>query len=273
MFYITSDLHYSLDRQGDAATRALADAANRLGTPEDVLCLAGDIGADQDSIEACLELFAAFPGAKCAVAGNHDIWSEAGEDSWSRLNRLSDIFRLHGFHALEDGPFVNQDWGICGTMGWYDYSFRDDINVPDEAYRTKIYPGSGDMWGDALHVNWPYTDEEVCNGLVRKLKADLAGLKTERVFVVMHHLPLKSLLVHPRILVPRNWRFLNTFLGSEEFGRILRADPRVRCVASGHIHLNRTKRLGDQLYLTVGSNYERKQLVAYDGKNIEYLNF
>jgi predicted phosphohydrolase len=273
MFYITSDLHYSLDRQGDAATRSLAEAANRLGTPEDVLCLAGDIGANQDSIEACLELFAAFPGAKCAVAGNHDIWSEAGEDSWSRLNRLSYIFRLHGFHALEDGPFVHRDWGICGTMGWYDYSFRDDINVPDEAYRAKIYPRGGDMWGDALHVNWPYTDEEVCSSLARKLKADLAGFKMGRVFVVMHHLPLKSLLVHPRILVPHNWRFLNAFLGSEEFGRILTADSRVACVASGHIHLNRTKKLGSQLYLTVGSNYKAKQLVVYDGLKPKYRNF
>jgi predicted phosphohydrolase len=274
MYYIASDLHYSLDRQGDAATRRLAEAANRRATPDDVLCLAGDIGADQASIEACLKLFAAFPGAKCAVAGNHDIWSENGEDSWSRLERLSDIFRKHGFHALEDGPFVHQGWGICGTMGWYDYSFKDDIGIPDAAYRSKIYPDGDAMWGDALHVRWPYSDEEVNDRLARKLAADLASLEGQgKIFVAMHHLPLKSLLVHPRILVPRAWRFLNAFLGSEEYGRILKANPRVACVAAGHVHMARTKTVGNQLYLTVGSDYTSKQLVVYSDGTISFVNF
>jgi len=279
MIYVASDLHYDTqypNLRGNASVRSLAASLCTIGTPQDLLCLAGDLGTDKVSLGTCLDFFAGFPGKKCAVAGNHDVWVDpAKQDSWQRFQDLSDIFREHGFHALEDEPLVWNGWGIAGTMGWYDYSFADDINVPPGAYRDKMLPGAGTaMWSDALYVHWHLDDPQVTKLLANKLDLHLAALAREKqVLVVTHHLPTKKLLFHPRWAVSRQWRFLNAFLGSERFAEVISGHPNVSHVFSGHVHMSRETQLNGISYATVGGDYQTKELIAFDGSKLKRVKF
>jgi len=278
MIYVASDLHYDAQHpsfQGNVAVRRMAARLNANGTSQDLFCLAGDLGADETSMHECLNLFDGFAGQKCAVAGNHDIWVDPGQDSWEKFQASSKIFRKHGFHALEDEPLRWHGWGVAGTMGWYDYSFGDDPEIPLDAYRAKVFPEVGSaMWSDAAHVHWNLSDEEATLLFARKLAAHLQKLADEKqVLVITHHLPTKDLLFHPRWMVPRQWRFLNAFLGSEQFGHVIDAHANIRCAISGHIHLAREIRSEQTLFATAGSDYDNKDLLQYDGFKLKRFKF
>ncbi|MDD2786147.1 MAG: metallophosphoesterase [Patescibacteria group bacterium] len=275
MLYVTSDLHYRLDAQGDKATENLAQFVNNRSTRSDTLCIAGDIGSSDESIADCLALFAGFKGFKCAIAGNHDIWTEEG-DSLEHWKRLPDIFLKRDFWPLEAAPRVLGNLGLAGTIGWYDYSFRDEsLGVPIEAYRAKQCDRFPGIWNDALYVRWSHSDESFTALTLDKLHRQVVSLENSgasEIIVLMHHLPTKKLLL-PSWLVPKAWRFNNAFLGSDCYATMLAQHPRVRCVVSGHSHLRRTAEVDGRLYAGIGGDYLYKDLLTWDGKRIKRSRF
>ncbi len=262
--FFASDLHYGVDPEGDAAVRALAGhlLPPRAGR-DDVLVLVGDLAKDDATVRECLALFAPFPGRKFAVAGNHDVWVVGGS-SWTRYRRLSRLFRAAGFHPLEDEPAVVDGVGFAGSMGWYDYSFRDaDLRIPYAAYRAKTYPGKTmPIWNDAHLVSWGMPDEEVTAWQAERLARHLASLDGcgEKVLAI-HHVPTKRLLYHPRWLVPREIRFANAFLGAERFADLACAHG-VDLVVNGHIHMAGTADVGRTRFASIGGDYGVKQLIV-----------
>lgn len=261
--FAASDLHYGSRRAGDRAVRALADEVGA-ASEDDVLLLGGDLAEGEAKLRECLALFERFRGPRLAIPGNHDIWVEGDEtSSWARYERLPRVFREHGFTALEDGPFAHGGVTYVGALGWYDYSFRDDLGIPDEAYESKIYPGmTHSLWRDATRARWGESDRAFCDRQVERLAASLAAAPADRPIVALvHHVPTKALLVHPRALVPRFFRFVNAFLGSERLGDLLARDPRVRLVVSGHIHRRGLARKRDATFVSIGGDYRRKELV------------
>ena len=272
--HFVSDLHYGLNERGDAATEALAKYVANHARANDVLCLLGDIGSNQTTFRRCLELFEGFRGAKCGIAGNHDIWVRDGEDSYDRLRETSETFATCGFHPLEDNPLELGRLGIVGTIGWYDGSFREDIGIPDGDYERKICRRLNISWADGQHVRWSHSDGTFTDLTSRKLEEHLNRLPaTSTVVCCTHHLPTRHLLFHPRWLVPKRWRFANTFLGSERYGEILREDPRVRLSMSGHIHARRQWQDRSLLFATVGGSYQTKELVVWDGHHLARKGF
>ncbi|HTK05287.1 MAG TPA: metallophosphoesterase [Candidatus Eisenbacteria bacterium] len=267
--FFASDLHYGVDGEGNAAVRSLAAHLRSPGTAakEDVLILVGDIATNDDTLRACLALFSGFRGRKFAVAGNHDVWIEEDLSSWTRYRRLSAIFRAAGFHPLEDEPVVIDGIGIAGSLGWYDYSFRDeDLGIDMEAYRTKTPPGQDfPCWNDAHLVRWGMPDEDVTTWQAERLERHLASLEgcREKVLAI-HHVPTKRLLFHPRCLVPMGTRFANAFLGSERFGEIASLHG-VSLVVNGHIHMAGDARIGKTSFKSIGGGYRSKQLIVRDG--------
>lgn len=266
--FFASDLHYRVRSEGDAAVRALA---NHLRAPnadkDDVLVLVGDLATDDEALRDCLRLFAGFPGRKCAVAGNHDVWVENGESSWTRYRRLSAIFRAQGFHPLEDEPLVIGGLGLAGSMGWYDYSFRDEeIGIPLYSYSKKTFPGAeGPLWNDANLVHWGMPDEDMARWQAERLERHLGMLwRCDEKIVAIHHVPTKRLLFHPRWILPRETRFANAFLGSERFGEIA-VLHRASLVVNGHIHMAGDKRIGGTRFMSIGGDYDAKQLIIRDG--------
>jgi predicted phosphohydrolase len=273
LFFI-SDLHYGLDAGGDAATERLAAHLLRTAQPEDVLCVLGDIGSDPDTFRACLDLFDGFPGSKCGVAGNHDIWVPEGGNSCERLIETSEDFAASGFHALEQTPLLLGPIAVVGTIGWYDGSFRDDIGVDAEDYERKYCPSLNAGWADAEHVRWDHSDASFTEHTAGKLAAHLATIPASTTIICCtHHLPTRRLLHRPRCLVPKHWRFTNAFLGSDCYGALLLGDARVQLAVSGHIHARRTHRSGNLVFATVGGDYRDKEVVAWDGGSLQRLTF
>ncbi len=274
MLYFASDLHYGMCRVGDRATRALAEHL-RGATRQDVLVLVGDLAKDEDALRECLEFFRGFPGHAFAVPGNHDVWMHSAEeaDSDERRRRFNETVRAFGIHPLEDEPVVVNGVGLAGTMGWYDYSFRDDeLGIPLDVYRCKSY---GEWaWSDAQFVRWPRTDEEETTLDADRLDSHLRTLAGAReIVVVTHHVPTKQLLFYPRSLVPQRWRFLNAFLGSERFREVIERHPAVRLAVCGHIHTAKELRLNRRAFVSIGGSYHAKQLVAWDGARISRTTF
>jgi len=272
--FATSDLHYGVSSRGNDAIRSLANGIVSQATPDDVLALSGDLGNDDAAVAECLKLFVGFPGTRVAVAGNHDVWVAPGGDSWARFLHVQEIFRRHGFHPLDTEPCLVGHVGFVGSMGWYDYSFRDEIGIPIEAYRRKITPDGETIWGDALHVRWPGSDEEMTRYFLDQLAQQLRLLgRTDTVIGFLHHVPFKGLLTHPRWLIPKTWRFLNAFLGSQRFGDLLAMDTRVTNVICGHIHRAASVRHGNVLFTSIGSDDERKHLLVLERGRITRTSY
>jgi predicted phosphohydrolase len=261
---ISSDLHFGASARGDAAVRALA--LEVLGAPAEALVLAGDLAEGETALETCLSLFADFPGKKLAIPGNHDVWlrGHRARDSWHLHEEvLPEVFAKHGFHPLHLSPMKLGDLALVGSMGWYDYSFRDDLGIPHDAYVSKVLPPmSRPIWNDARYARFDETDEGVTTRLAARLSAHLQSCAgASEVFPIVHHVVTKELLVHPRELVPRVFRFANAFLGAERFSEILLADPRVRISVNGHIHRDKKiVRKGVSL-VTLGASHRAKVLV------------
>lgn len=265
--FLSSDPHlHGNEPGGDGAVIRLAHRVCNLGTKDDVLMLLGDYGSSLESIRTCLSLFQSFKGKKLAVIGNHDLWENSSiPDTTSRYQLLLGVIESMGFHALDRAPLVINGLAFVGNIGWYDYSFRDLTNVSLEAYESKVIPGrKGVCWQDARYINWQQSDREVVSQIIERLQQQLHQLNGEKVIVGMHHVPTKSLLFHPRWLVPFEWRFANSFLGSDRFAKLFaRFRRKISHVFCGHKHGFKTLVENGVHYTSLGGDYEHKELAVY----------
>lgn len=282
-----ADLHYNIPRCREAVC-AQAEKVCREGG--DVLVIAGDTAStDIQYFEQALALFEGFPGRKLLVPGNHDIWVLAAEDSRRRYEQqLPDICSRFGFDYLDAGPVHLNGIAFVGSIGWYDYSFRDEsLAVPMRFYEAKVGPGAADslrrhqhlvngytdvteemkritaIWRDGQHVRLGVTDAEFTQELAGKLRRHLAeaARQAERIVAVVHHLPIREMA--PDTDAP-NWRFARAFLGSTRFGEILDAEPKVRHVLAGHSHWPHHERRAHAEYINIGSGYHWKHEVTLE---------
>jgi 3',5'-cyclic AMP phosphodiesterase CpdA len=268
---VTSDLHFGASSSGNRAVRRLAERV--CGEGADALLIGGDIAESPRALAECLALFRRFSGVKLAVPGNHDIWTRQRHetDSWHlHEQELPAAFEQHGFHPLHLRPLTIDRVGFVGSMGWYDYSFRDDIGVKLSDYQAKTFPGdSVPLWNDARFARLPMGDVQLTGLLVTRLREHLEQLEgCDSVVGLLHHVISKRLLFHPRFVVPRVWRFFNAFLGSEQFGSVLASHPRVSLAFCGHIHRARSVRQNRACWTTIGSDYAAKELIVADSSSV-----
>jgi putative phosphoesterase len=271
--FVASDLHIGQSQDDDASVKALAILIERNATMNDVLLLGGDYGNTDEATNRCLSLFRRFPGKVLAVPGNHDVWVESGDDSASRLERLRlELLRL-GMHSLHHEPICIGGIAFVGSIGWYDYSFRDDINIPIASYEAKFYEKA--YWSDAAYVDWRTDDVAITDKFLKSLEKQLRFVKLSNpseIIGLIHHVPVKALLLHPRFLLPKAWRFLNAFLGSVRFGKLFDSYG-VNHVFCGHIHSSKAIRENQTAFHSVGSDDGRRQLLIYEpgGGSIHHL--
>jgi predicted phosphodiesterase len=276
---LTADLHYN-----NPKSRRLADELiNEMkGVAADVLLLVGDTATSEgDDLEKCLSRFDGFGGVKLFVAGNHELWTR-GEDSY-RLwkEELPRRVRGVGWRWLEAEPFVRGDWGIVGSVGWYDYSFAcEELGMPRRFYEKKVSPGAARMlgmgellerdddvpqaardvyarWNDGKFVKLGRPDEAFAEELARRLEEQLASLSgVGNVLVAMHHLPFREMLPPPHTA---QWDFVKAFLGAERLGRVIHGHGNVKTVVCGHTHLPMEGEVGGIRAINVGSGYRIKR--------------
>lgn len=284
---VTADLHYDVRRSRGPARRL----ARRLcAAGGDALVLVGDTaGADLATLRECLDLFAGFRGAKLLVVGNHCLWCADGEDSLQRYEHLLPQAAAEaGFVVLDHHPQVLGDVGLVGSVGWYDYSFRDEsLGIPVAFYRAKLAPGAarrcgaggliaahrdeltprhwaiGVRWMDGRYVRLPVSDEEFVGVLADKLRRQIAELsrRAGRIVALLHHLPFAEMVPRDR---PDRYAFAAAFMGSARLGRVLAGEPKVTDVYCGHSHWPGRWRIGHIQAVNVGSTYTEKYLKALD---------
>ena len=281
---VTADLHYDISRSREPV-RLLARRVCASGG--DAVVLVGDTaGADTGQLVECLSLFDKFPGLKFLVAGNHCLWCRPGEDSMHRYRHvLPAVAAEAGFHLLDEAPAYIGDIALVGSVGWYDYSFRDkSLGIPEPFYRAKLAPGAarylgghddllaahsheltdahmslGVRWMDGLHVRLGVSDEQFLDMVAATLQEHirLAAEKARRICVFVHHLPFAALVPAGR---PPGFAFAAAFMGAERLGELIRRCPKVTHVFCGHSHWPTEILVGGINVLNVGSTYTDKKL-------------
>ncbi len=280
----TADLHYNIARSR-RPTEALAE---RVGATEaDALVLVGDTAAaEMGPWRDCLALFAGFGGVKLLVPGNHCLWCRGGEDSLTRYRQVIPAVAAEaGFIVLDHAPQVIGPVGLVGSIGWYDYSFREmALDVPLAFYRAKIGPGAAEhcqehrhlldrhghelgerhyritsRWMDGPNVRLGIDDATFAAELAETFARQVAELahRVERIVAFTHHLPFQHLVPRGR---PPAVAFAAAFMGSDRFGAVLAAEPKVTCAVSGHSHWPMRRRIGTIDVINIGSTYEDKRL-------------
>jgi len=265
----------------------LARRACRMGG--DALVLVGDTAsAAHQPLRDCLALFADFPGRKLLVEGNHCLWCLPGEDSIQRYERIVPAIAAEaGFAVLDHQTVVLGPVGLVGSIGWYDYSYRqEELGIPVEFYRAKVAPGAAQRlpehrelvsryrgqladwhfnisarWMDGVHVRMDMSDEEFLEYVLGRLRGHLAELEADpavrQVVAFVHHLPFRQLLPEDR---PEQFAFAAAFLGSDRIGQALLASRKLTHVFCGHSHWPGRCRIGPVEVVNLGCTYSEKHL-------------
>jgi calcineurin-like phosphoesterase family protein len=228
---VTADLHYRPAQR--AAYLAFAKWARE--QRPDCFVIAGDIGHPLRLFQRGLQLFRDLPCPRVLIAGNHDVYrgehgSRALWEEW-----LPRVTRDEGFVWLEGQVFVMAGVGVCGTMGWYDYSSRaPHLPLADSDYRAL----KGHVSHDADYVDWPWSDVAMARYLGKGFAARLGSLVGDpavRQIVVVTHMPIFEPAI-PRHPESAFWSLLSAYLGNLTLGELVRSQPKVTHVVSGHLH-------------------------------------
>jgi predicted phosphohydrolase len=228
---ITADLHYR-----PAQRHRYVELARQIAAQQpDCLIVAGDVGHPLRLFERGLTLFEALRCPKLLVAGNHDLYrSEHGSRAlWESI--LPQATQRAGFVWLEEQSVLIGDVGICGTMGWYDYS----TSAAHLAVPTDVYPLLKELVNhDADYIDWPWSDRAMARYLQRGFHRRLAALETDpsvaRILVVTH-MPIFDEMI-PNYPQSEKWSLLRAYMGNLTLGELVRSCPKVTHVVSGHLH-------------------------------------
>jgi 3',5'-cyclic AMP phosphodiesterase CpdA len=257
--HVLSDLHYGYREDGDISTKAMAEQLNTMGG--DALIITGDLAIRNPlKLAECLTLFDGFKGPKMFVAGNHDLWSPPFTAMERYETKLDEIGSACGFHYLDNGPLMIGTTAFVGTIGWYDYEFRDpDLEVDFKYYEKTSWPGVA-SWNDRHWISWDFDNPGFTAHCAAKLQAQIEEVRdqAETIVACMHHIPFTDLVKRQ----PDNpaWSFSNAFMGSPRFGEILLAEPKAKLLLCGHSHRRIEAQIGHVRAISSGCHYDAKRL-------------
>ena len=242
---ITSDLHTDVTPLNTRILPYIVEAVEKADL--DLFILAGDLSPDLLELAKILTAFteSSLQCPKLFVPGNHDIWviRYSHVTSEQKYRAIAEICRECNFHPLDAEPFVQETVGFCGTIGWYDYSFRrNKYNISTERYASKQLLGS--MWNDVRYAKWEGTDSEVAQQFEVKLQGQIDSIKdfVSQIIVTVHHVPFQECVVYRGEL---SWDFFSAFMGSRRLGEICLEEPLVTHVLFGHTHFPMQQQIAD----------------------------
>ena len=233
---LISDLHTDVTPLNKALVPHLIDAVK--AAQLDIFVLAGDLARHLVQLSETLNAFqlADLACEKLFVPGNHDIWAIETPDvtSEQKCEIISTLCYECGFHPLMEAPFIKEQIGFCGTIGWYDYSFAPErYDFSDAEYAEKTLMGA--VWNDKRYAKWSETDRVVARRFEAELKAQIIAVRGDvsRIVVVTHHVPFQE-CIHYRSELP--WDYFRAFMGSKHLGILCLEESRVTHVLFGHTH-------------------------------------
>lgn len=236
------------------------------GLDINVILVTGDIAGstaecqkffDEISFENIHQLF---------VPGNHDIWvnSQSEDGSWIKYYQiLPELCKEHGWGFLPKHPIIIDEVGFTGSIGWYDYSTRNenwDAKFSIEDYMGKTNPDDGRVWMDRDFVRFGHSDTLVAEHFNAELLEDISWLlgrqltgyrkipgisesshinlnthSIRKLVVGTHIVPFKSMVQH---MHNTNWDYFSAFIGNKSLGEMLTQVSNLIDVVSisGHTH-------------------------------------
>ena len=241
---VISDLHTDVTPLNQHILPAIVEAAEQAEL--DVFILAGDLSPDLLELSKTLIAFteSSLNCPKLFVPGNHDIWVVRYPHATSeqKYHVIAELCRECGFHPLGTEPLIENGVGFCGTVGWYDYSFRRQrYNIPEEQYASKQLLGS--VWNDLNYAKWDGTDGEVARRFEDNLQRQIDSIKglVSQIIVTTHHVPFQACVTY-RGKLP--WDFFSAFMGSQGLGEICLREPLVTHALFGHTHVPIHQKIG-----------------------------
>lgn len=234
---ITSDIHTDISPANRKIVKHLANVANRAELDAFIIC--GDISPDMMTLAKTLSAFHII-GKNCKklfIPGNHDIWLIGlgnNVTSHDKYSLMTSICEECGFHHLGGSPVVVGDVGFCGTIGWYDYSYkREKYKISEKSYMKKSLGGS--VWNDVNYARWDGSDPEIAHQFEQELQEQIDSIKNQvsRIVVATHHVPFQECVMYKDELP---WDFFSAFMGSKGLGEICVNEPLVTHAFFGHTH-------------------------------------
>ena len=233
---LVSDLHTDVTSSNKALVPHLIEVVKQAEL--DVFVLAGDLARHLVQLSETLNAFhlADLDCEKLFVPGNHDIWATETADvtSEQKCEIISELCRECGFHPLMAAPFIKEQIGFCGTIGWYDYSFAPDgYDFSDTQYAEKTLMGA--VWNDKRYAKWSDTDTAVARRFEVDLKTQIATVRNDvsQIVVVTHHVPFRECIRYRNELP---WDYFRAFMGSKRLGECCLEERLVTHVLFGHTH-------------------------------------
>lgn len=271
---LISDLHTDISQANRKTVKYLISAAKDFQL--DLLVIAGDVSPKLMELAKTLIAFRKLDCPKLFIAGNHDIWVIKDDEvtSKDKYELISRICEECGFHNLDDSPFILDGVGFCGTIGWYDYSFRPKYyDIPEEKYKLKYFRGS--VWNDVNYAKWNCSDIELTQWFKNKLKGQIRSIEdnTSQIVVVTHHVPFREGIIYQGEI---EQDFFNAFMGSKVFGEICVNEPSVTHAFFGHSHRPFDKKIRDVRVVCSPIGYlydvQESELENYARKRLTTIN-
>jgi predicted phosphohydrolase len=255
---VTADLHYTPARRENylAFARQVEELA------PDCFVLAGDVGHPLRLFRRGLQLFERLACPRLLIAGNHDLYRGDFDSRTLWEAQLPSVAREEGFLWLEDATWRLGAVGVCGTMGWYDYSAAS----PHLPFGAEDYPHLKRLVNhDADYIDWPWSDRAMARFLARRFSARLGALAadpTVQQIVVITHMPIfpPALPPYPQSEI---YSLQRAYLGNFTLGELVQQHAKVSHVVSGHLHragqwrIDRQSRGQDIQFHLVGSEKGR----------------
>ena len=228
---VSGDLHY----QPFTRPAYVEFAAWVRDQAPDCFILAGDVGHPLRLFQRGLDLFARLACPRLFVAGNHDLYHGEHDSRtlWERV--LPQYVEDAGFIWLETTTLQFDGVGICGTLGWYDYSARAPHLPFGESDYRRLKPL---LNHDADYINWPWSDRAMARYLQRGFAGRLAALEqnpTVDEVVVVTHMPIFPAAL-PDYPESERYSLQRAFLGNFTLGAAVQQHSKVTHVVSGHLH-------------------------------------
>ncbi len=265
---VTADLHYGITDRNTIA-RLVSDIA---AAECDVVCLAGDIGEPETNFRAALKMFATL-GIPCGVvAGNHDVWANdySSQELWDTV--LPRITTAEGLTWLEQENLILGSLGICGTIGWYDYS-AGDARLPH--YTADRYEREKSRFNmDGERIDWLRNDREFAQGVLsgfRRRIGDLQDNSDISTIAVITHVPPFQEQVIRKPVDDFLWNVNNAYFGNLTLGEEIVRHDKTALVVSGHTHvdvdtyIHNTPLNNSHIHIvTIGSQYRNPRYSVFE---------
>lgn len=219
-----SDLHIDNNEKITKTNlkRPLIDYIKKVN-PE-YLIMAGDLTGSMEHSLEIIDLIEKETGVLVKfIPGNHDIWTEK-ESSWTEYEKS----KHHHSSLIEQPLELANDYVVIGNMGWYDYSFKPEFMNEEEVRMHK-----GNLWNDAHYAKWGISDQELYQKMHASFKEQLEKYKNKKVIFVNHFIPYIDFIVFKNDIW---WNTANSFMGSENLGKLLDTYKNIEYVVFGHTH-------------------------------------